>query len=49
MTVRHVEIGLVSCLETEQVVAKDLLTAFDDLQGKRCCVEEWDAYMDKFR
>jgi hypothetical protein len=36
-------------LETEQVVAKDLLTAFDDLQGKRRCADERDAYMEEFR
>jgi hypothetical protein len=46
VTVSRVKIRLVSCLETEQVVAKDLLTAFDDLQSKRRCVEEGDACME---
>ena len=48
VTVIHEKIGLISRLETEQVIAKYLLTVFDDLQGKRRCVKEGDACMDEY-
>ena len=47
MIVSRVKIGFISCLETEQVFAKNFLTTFNDLQGKRRCVEEGDAYIDE--
>ena len=46
--VSRVKIGFISRLETEQVFAKDLLTTFNDLQGKRRRVEERDTYIDEF-
>ena len=49
MTVNRVKIWLISCLKTEQVVAKYLLTLLNDPQGKRCSVEEGDACIDEFQ
>ncbi len=43
-----IKIGFISRLESDDVVAKDLLTSFDDSQGKRGSVEEGNTCREEY-